>query len=146
MMPSRRPARRSGIFGSAAAATRFCSCSRGDRRTIPDWWHGEEGREYRGLRTKRYTYVRALAGPWLLFDNLADPYQMDNLIGEPEYAGYRYPQRTMAKSPAPMASLKRHSPSSRLILIFAPERSSFAVCASPNRASGPRTRTTWLPL
>ncbi|MBN1443773.1 MAG: sulfatase [Planctomycetes bacterium] len=44
------------------------------------------GREYRGLRTARYTYVRDLKGPWLLFDNQADPYQMRNLAGVAEYA------------------------------------------------------------
>ena len=38
------------------------------------------GREYRGLRTARYTYVRDLDGPWLLYDNQRDPYQMDNLV------------------------------------------------------------------
>lgn len=43
------------------------------------------GKEYRGLRTTRYTYVRDLAGPWLLFDNEIDPYQQNNLIGKPEY-------------------------------------------------------------
>jgi arylsulfatase A-like enzyme len=41
------------------------------------------GKEYRGLRTTRYTYVRDLKGPWLLFDNEADPYQQKNLIGDP---------------------------------------------------------------
>lgn len=46
--------------------------------------HG--GREYRGLRTQRYTYTRDLNGPWLLFDNEKDPYQMTNLIGNPEYS------------------------------------------------------------
>lgn len=50
-------------------------------------WKRELGaREYRGLRTDRYTYVRDLKGPWLLFDNDADPYQMKNLIGSPECA------------------------------------------------------------
>ena len=39
---------------------------------------------YRGLRTARYTYVRDSAGPWLLFDNEVDPYQMRNLSGRPE--------------------------------------------------------------
>ncbi|HDZ21519.1 hypothetical protein LCGC14_0124290 [marine sediment metagenome] len=39
---------------------------------------------YRGLRTARYTYVRDLDGPWLLYDNEADPYQMCNLIDRPE--------------------------------------------------------------
>ena len=54
---------------------------------IADWWRGEGGREYRGLRTKRHTYVRSLDGPWMLFDNQADPYQMDNLADQPECAG-----------------------------------------------------------
>lgn len=44
------------------------------------------GREYRAVRTKRYTYVRELSGPWLLFDNEKDPYQLTNLIGQPEHA------------------------------------------------------------
>ena len=46
--------------------------------------HG--GREYRGLRTLKYTYTRDLNGPWLLFDNEKDPYQLDNLIDHPDYA------------------------------------------------------------
>jgi len=45
--------------------------------------HG--GREYRGIRTKQYTYTRTLTGPWLLYDNYADPYQMKNLVGISEY-------------------------------------------------------------
>ncbi len=44
------------------------------------------GREYRGVRTKRYTYARDLNGPWILFDNEKDPYQMENLVGKPEAA------------------------------------------------------------
>ena len=38
--------------------------------------------EYRGLRTDRYTYVRSIHGPWLLYDNRNDPYQMHNLCGQ----------------------------------------------------------------
>lgn len=41
--------------------------------------------EYRGLRSERYTYVRSIHGPWLLYDNLRDPYQMNNLCGKPEH-------------------------------------------------------------
>ncbi len=46
--------------------------------------HG--GREYRGVRTAQYTYASDLSGSWLLYDNLADPYQMHNLVDLPEYA------------------------------------------------------------
>lgn len=38
------------------------------------------GKEYRGIRTGRYTYVRDRNGPWLLYDNYEDPYQLINLI------------------------------------------------------------------
>ncbi len=40
--------------------------------------------EYRGLRTARYTYVRSIRGPWLLYDNRRDPFQMHNLCGRTE--------------------------------------------------------------
>jgi arylsulfatase A-like enzyme len=50
------------------------------------WNRGLGGKEYRGVRTNRFSFVRDLAGPWLLYDNLADPYQMTNLVGLSEYA------------------------------------------------------------
>jgi arylsulfatase A-like enzyme len=42
------------------------------------------GREYRGIRTRQHTYVRDLNGPWLLYDNAADPHQQTNLCGKEE--------------------------------------------------------------
>jgi hypothetical protein len=42
--------------------------------------------EYRALRTARYTYARSLQGPWLLYDDQADPYQMTNLVGNAQHA------------------------------------------------------------
>lgn len=51
--------------------------------TYPEEYAG--GREYRGIRTKRYTYVADLRGPWLLYDNQKDPYQKENLVGRQEY-------------------------------------------------------------
>lgn len=51
-----------------------------------EWTRARGGREYRGVRTRRHTYVRDLNGPWLLFDNETDPYQLDNLAGKPEHA------------------------------------------------------------
>lgn len=50
------------------------------------WTRARGGREYRGVRTRRYTYVRDLNGPWLLYDNQSDPYQLKNLCNAPEHA------------------------------------------------------------
>jgi arylsulfatase A-like enzyme len=44
------------------------------------------GREYRAVRSAKYTFVRDLNGPWLLYDNEADPFQLNNLVGKPEHA------------------------------------------------------------
>jgi arylsulfatase A-like enzyme len=51
-----------------------------------EWVRRNGGKEYRGVRTTRYTYVRDLSGPWLLYDNKADPYQTNNLVGLPKQA------------------------------------------------------------
>jgi len=51
------------------------------------WQRKRGGREFRGIRTKRYTYVRDLEGAWLLYDNDKDPYQLKNLVKSPEAAG-----------------------------------------------------------
>ncbi len=51
-----------------------------------EWVRRQHGKEYRGLRTRRYTYVRTLEGPWLLYDNNEDPYQLNNLIDNPTYS------------------------------------------------------------
>lgn len=50
-----------------------------------EWKRIRGGREYRGLRTKRYTYVCDLQGPWLMYDNDNDPYQQNNLINNPAH-------------------------------------------------------------
>lgn len=51
---------------------------------------GPEGkannRGYRAIRTSRYTYVRDLDGPWLLYDDETDPLQTNNLVNKPEAA------------------------------------------------------------
>lgn len=54
-----------------------------------EWQFMNGGREYRGIRTERYTYVRSLTGPWLLYDNEKDPYQENNLSAEPQYVSIR---------------------------------------------------------
>ena len=43
--------------------------------------------EWRGVRSERHTFVRTLEGPWLLYDNEADPYQLANLVDRPQAAG-----------------------------------------------------------
>jgi arylsulfatase A-like enzyme len=58
-------------------------------KTIPlgtNWIHNGNG-AWRGVRTKQYTYARKsdTREPWMLFDNLNDPLQMHNLIGDPSY-------------------------------------------------------------
>ncbi len=51
-----------------------------------EWPRAKGGREYRGLRTARYTYCRTLEGAWLLYDNAADPWQLENLVNRADYA------------------------------------------------------------
>jgi len=49
-----------------------------------------QGPEWRGVRTERHTYVRTRQGPWLLYDNEADPCQRTNLVenaGHPRLRG-----------------------------------------------------------
>lgn len=47
----------------------------------------EDGHEWRAFRTRQYTYaVYKSDGQELLFDNLADPFQMHNLMEDPAYA------------------------------------------------------------
>ena len=50
---------------------------------------GGHNTEYRAIRTQRYTYARSLKGPWLLFDDEADPYQQNNLVDAPQWAAVR---------------------------------------------------------
>jgi arylsulfatase A-like enzyme len=52
-----------------------------------EWLRAEGGKEYRGIRTERYTYVRDLQGPWLLYDNETDPYQLNNLCDQELFQG-----------------------------------------------------------
>lgn len=50
---------------------------------VADW---EDGHEWRALRSKRYTYaIYRIDKKEFLFDNIEDPYQMNNLAGDPVY-------------------------------------------------------------
>ena len=46
------------------------------------WTRTKGGKEYRGIVSEKYTYVRDLKGPWLLFDREKDPFQLHNLVGQ----------------------------------------------------------------
>lgn len=45
----------------------------------------KENDEYRGIYTKKYAYIENLEGPWMIYDNEEDPYQVNNLVNNPEY-------------------------------------------------------------
>jgi len=62
------------------------------------WRVDDGGCEYRGVRTRRHTYVRNLDGPWLLYDNQTDPFQMDNLVNKPEQADIQQKLETCLQS------------------------------------------------
>jgi hypothetical protein len=47
---------------------------------------GEYGREYRAVKTSKFSYVRSLDGPWLLFDDETDPLQLNNLVFNADYS------------------------------------------------------------
>lgn len=51
-----------------------------------EWSRKNGGREFRGVRTEHDTYVRDLQGPWLLYDNDRDPYQLENLVNDTQHA------------------------------------------------------------
>ncbi len=51
-----------------------------------EWRWNNGGREFRGLHTARFTYVRTLDGPWLLYNNEDDPGQLNNLVEDSAHA------------------------------------------------------------
>jgi len=55
-----------------------------------EWQFTNGGREFRGIRTNRYTYVKDLKGAWLLYDNETDPYQMNNLVDNPDFDSLKW--------------------------------------------------------
>ena len=68
-------------------------------------WMWLDGFEWRGLRTKRYTYaVERKDGAEYFFDNLADPRQQRNLAEEPEHSAPK--ERARNSMLAKMGELK----------------------------------------
>ncbi|HBQ63803.1 MAG TPA: hypothetical protein DD727_02540, partial [Clostridiales bacterium] len=45
-----------------------------------DWSPQRGGVPFRGVRTARYTYVKTIEKPWLLFDHETDPFQLQNRV------------------------------------------------------------------
>jgi len=85
----------------------------------------EDGHEWRALRSKRYTYaVYRSDGEELLFDNVADPYQVKNLVGDPAHANVlaefreslRVRMRGLNDSLAPCTWYRDHWTDNRIIL------------------------------
>jgi arylsulfatase A-like enzyme len=68
------PAIRGESFEGNSAALTMAIAPFSENRGLP----------WRGVRTERHTYARRLDGPWLLYDNGRDPFQMENLIDTPE--------------------------------------------------------------
>ena len=80
------------VEGADCSPTLSGEPSRGDCALLAcfhpfgEWTRALGGREYRGIRTERYTYCRSLEAAWLLFDNENDPFQLENLVDQPAYA------------------------------------------------------------
>jgi arylsulfatase A-like enzyme len=53
--------------------------------------------QWRGVRSKTHTYVKYLNGRELLFDNIADPHQMENRIGDEGHRSLREAMRRRLK-------------------------------------------------
>lgn len=53
---------------------------------------GQWTRQKRGIVSKQFTYVRDLKVAWLLFDNIQDPFQLNNLVNQP---GFRLLQQEL---------------------------------------------------
>lgn len=51
--------------------------------SVAPFEHSSHGGAYRAIKTERHTYVRNLDGPFMLFDDLGDPFQMHNLVEQP---------------------------------------------------------------
>ena len=71
----------SSILAATAIPALAATEERGDPSEFMVW-----GFLGRAIRTARHTYARSLQGPWLLYNDQADPYQMTNLVGKAEYA------------------------------------------------------------
>ena len=47
---------------------------------------GGPGTDWRGIRTKEWVYAYHYSGDWVMYDLKNDPYELNNLIDDPQYA------------------------------------------------------------
>ena len=50
---------------------------------------GQGIKPWRGVKTNRCTYARTAEGPWVLYDDVADPFQLENLVDDPSVRDVR---------------------------------------------------------
>ncbi len=76
-----RDAGQAGTAGATGGGDRPTSVYMGEM-VCCDQALAEGLQPWRGVRTVRHTYARDVNGPWVLYDNESDPYQLDNLVAD----------------------------------------------------------------
>jgi len=59
---------------------------------------GGPGTDWRGIRTKEWTYAYHFSGDWVMYDLKNDPYQLKNLVDNPGFAGKKNELRAQLES------------------------------------------------
>ncbi len=59
---------------------------------------GGPGTDWRGIRTKEWTYAYHFSGDWVMYDLKNDPYQLKNLIDNPKFAAKKEELREQLES------------------------------------------------
>jgi arylsulfatase A-like enzyme len=61
--------------------------------------HGSgPGTDWRGIRTKEWTYAYHSSGDWIMYDLKNDPYQLNNLVDDPKHAAKKKELRERLES------------------------------------------------
>jgi arylsulfatase A-like enzyme len=75
---------------------------------------GGPGTDWRGIRTKEWTYAYHYSGDWVMYDLKNDPYQLNNLIDDPQFTAQKKKLRdqleAMRKKLGESISLKGKQP------------------------------------
>ena len=59
---------------------------------------GGPGTDWRGIRTKEWTYAYHYSGDWVMYDLKNDPYQLKNLVDDPKFAAKKNQLREQLES------------------------------------------------